>query len=165
LVRIAAIAASSSAQSSHFEPLRVLPERRLPGGLVVAGAHPGPGGELLVGREHAHVNADLGDDHLGGAPLNSGDRAQQLNGLLERGDLLPDRLGQTGDLPVQEVDVLEDRADPHGVQVIKAPLQRLLQSGDLGAHPAAGELGEDLRVPGAVHERIEHRPTRLPENV
>jgi hypothetical protein len=56
----------------------------------------------------------LSDDHLSGAPLNAGDRAEQLNGLLERGDLLPDRLRQRRDLLVEEVEVREDRANPNG---------------------------------------------------
>ena len=33
--------------------------------------------------------AGLGDDHLGGAPLNAGDRAQQLNGLARKGRSAP----------------------------------------------------------------------------
>jgi hypothetical protein len=49
---------------------------------------------VLGGGEDAHVHADLGDDHLSCAPLNAGDRAQQLNGLLERGDLRSDCLGE-----------------------------------------------------------------------
>jgi len=39
-VRIAAIAASSSAQSSHLDPLRVLPERRLPADWSLPGHRP-----------------------------------------------------------------------------------------------------------------------------
>lgn len=83
---------------------------------------PGPGRQLLVGREHRHVDSDLGDDALGVAPLNARDRAQQLNGRLERGDLLPDRFGQARDLLIQEVQMVEDRAGPDGVQVVKAAL-------------------------------------------
>lgn len=75
---------------------------------------------MLGVGEDTHVDADLGDDRLGGAPLNSGDRAQELNGLRERGDLLCDRVGQAGDLLVEEVQVVEDRPDPHGVDVVKA---------------------------------------------
>jgi hypothetical protein len=91
---------------------------------------------VLGGREHRHVDADLGDDHLGTAPLNAGDRAEQLNGLLERGDLLRDRLGEAGDLLVEEVDVGQDRPDPDGVQVIEAALQRFSERGELGAQLA-----------------------------
>ena len=125
LVRIAAIAASSSAQSSHLEPLRVLPERRLPADWSLPGHCPAQEARCLAVGNTAHVDADLGDDHLGGAPLHAGDRAQQLNGLLERGDLLSDRLGQAGDLLIEEVQVGEDRADPDRVQVIEAALERL----------------------------------------
>lgn len=70
---------------------------------------------MLGGREYGHVEADLSDDALGRASLNAGDRAEQLNGLRERGELFPSRVGQAGDLLVQEVDVGEDRADPYGV--------------------------------------------------
>ena len=40
LTRIAAIAASSSAKSSHLEPSRVLPERRLPADWSLPGHWP-----------------------------------------------------------------------------------------------------------------------------
>jgi len=97
--------------------------------------------------------------------LNAGDRAQQLNGLLERGDLLPDRLGQRLDLLVQEIKVVEDRADPDGVQLIEATLQGLPQCRELRAQPALGEIGEHLGVGGAGHERVEHQPAGDTENV
>ena len=58
-----------------------------------------------------HVGADLGDDHLGGAPLHAGDRAEQLNRRRERADLLLDRVREPVDLLVEEVEVREDRAD------------------------------------------------------
>src|SRR3954452_25553617 len=74
---------SSSAQSSHLERLARLAGAAFAGGLVVAGALPGPRGELFGGWAAAHVDAGLGDDRLGGAPLNAGDRAQQLNGVRE----------------------------------------------------------------------------------
>lgn len=135
------------------------------GGLVVAGAHPGPAGEVLVGREDRHADADLGDDHLGGTLLNAGDRAQEFNGLLERGDVLGGRVAETGDLPDEEVDVIKDRVDPHRVEMIEAALERFFERGDLCAHPATGELGEDLGVGGAFDERVEHRAPGLPQDV
>src|SRR5512132_3121823 len=57
------------------------------GGAVVAGVLAGPAGEVARGGETVHVDADLGDDHLGGAPLDAGDRAEQLNRGGERGEL------------------------------------------------------------------------------
>ena len=99
------------------------------GGFVVAGVLSGPAGEVFGGREYAHVDPDLGDNDLGGAPLNAGDRPHQLNGFLERGDLLSDRFGQPGDLFVQQIEVVEDRLDPHCVQMIEATLQRSRSAG------------------------------------
>ena len=73
--------------------------------------------------EHAHVRADLGDQDFGGAPLNAGDRAQQLNGPLERGDAFLDRLGELVDLLIQEVQVGQDRSDQQRVQIAETALQ------------------------------------------
>jgi hypothetical protein len=60
------------------------------GGLVVAGADAGPGGQVSGGRERAHVAAGFGDDRLGGAALHAGDRAERVSGRRERGGLHPD---------------------------------------------------------------------------
>ena len=35
---------------------------------------------MPIGREAVHVNADLGDDHLGIEGLDAGDRAQLFDG-------------------------------------------------------------------------------------
>jgi hypothetical protein len=53
---------------------------------------------MAGGGEDRHVGTDLGDDHLGGALLDAGDRAEQLNRPRERADLLLDR-GRGGALP------------------------------------------------------------------
>jgi hypothetical protein len=45
---------------------------------------------MLGCREHAHVDADLGDQHLGGALLGPRDAHQQVTLSRERGDLLLD---------------------------------------------------------------------------
>ena len=57
------------------EPARTLASATgapLAGGLVVAGALTGPGGEALGGREGRHVGSGLGDDHLSGSALDPG---------------------------------------------------------------------------------------------
>jgi hypothetical protein len=56
-------------------------------------------------REDAHVDTDLGDQQLGGALLDAGDRGQQLNRRPERADLRLDRAGEQLDLLVEEVEV------------------------------------------------------------
>jgi hypothetical protein len=87
--------------------------------------------------------------------MDAGDRAQQLNGLLERGDLLPDRLRQRSDLLVQEVQVSKDCADPHGVQTVETALQGLPERWELRSQPSLREVGEHLGVGRAGHERVE----------
>src|ERR1051326_3277351 len=56
----------------------------LAGRLVVAGTKAGPGGEVLVGGEAAHVDADLGDDGLCAAPTQAGDGVDVGDGRLKR---------------------------------------------------------------------------------
>src|SRR3990172_41582 len=65
--------------------------------------------------------------------------------------------GEALDVLVEEVDVGEDRADDERVLVAEAALERLAQRRDLGAQPAARELGEHGWVGGASDERVQHR--------
>ena len=88
-MRVAASAASSRAVSSHLEPLRVLPERRLPAEWSLPGHWPAQLARWRGGREAAHVGADLGEHHLGGALLHAGDRAEQLNRRARKGRAAP----------------------------------------------------------------------------
>src|SRR5205814_7431603 len=56
------------------------------GGLVVTRGEPGPRGQMLRGREPAHVHADLADDHRGDPVADPGNAGQQLDLLGERRD-------------------------------------------------------------------------------
>ena len=137
----------------------------LAGRSVVAGALPGPRREVPGAGEDAHVRADLGDDHFGGAPLNTRDAAQQLNGRVERGDALLDRVRQPVDLLIEEVQVREDRADQQRVQIVEAALQGFPKRGDLLTQAPLREIGEHLGISRAGHERVEHRPAGLAQQV
>ena len=53
-------------------------------GDVVAGCHPGPGGQVGSGREPGHVDTDLGDDRLGGPFPDPGDGVEPVTGPFER---------------------------------------------------------------------------------
>ena len=55
---------------------------------------------MAGGRERRHVGADLGHDDLGGARLDPGDGAQQLNRRGERAKPLLDGLREPLDLLV-----------------------------------------------------------------
>ncbi len=102
-------------------------------GLVVAGALAGPGGEVVLGGEPAHVGADLGDHDLSGARLDAGDRAQELNGRRERAQLFLDRCREPLFLLIEEVEVGEDRGDDKRVVRVETAFQRLVRKhGSLG---------------------------------
>jgi hypothetical protein len=73
------------------------------------------------GGKAGHVGADLPDHALRAAALDARDRAQQLNRRRERADLLLDHHGELLDLLIEEVDVTQDRADPHAVMGVEAP--------------------------------------------
>ena len=128
--------------------------------IALSGALAGEGGEVLGAREDAHVGADLGDDAFGAAPLNAGDRAEQLNGRGERADLLLDRLREPVDLLVEEVDVGEDRPDPGRVQPVEAALERLLERGQLLAQAA---LANSASTCGSVVPAISASSIARPE--
>jgi hypothetical protein len=57
------------------------------------------------GREPGHVEAAFGDQDLGGVGLNAGDRAQQLDHMLVRGEYRGDPLAEVLDRGVERVDV------------------------------------------------------------
>jgi len=113
---------------------------------------------VLVGREHAHVGADLGDQHLGGAALDAGDRAQQLNRRLERVNLLLDPTGQRVDVLLEFLDVREHPLEQEGVVLGEAVGERLAQLRQLLAQLALGQLGERLGIRLALDQRAHHRP-------
>jgi hypothetical protein len=120
----------------------------------------------MLGRgEDADVAAGLGDDDLGGAAPDAGDRAQQLHRRRERAELLLDRGRQFVDRLVEVVDVRQDPPDDQRVLDVEAALERFAQRGDLLARLAARELGEHDRVGGARDERVEHRATGLAHHV
>jgi hypothetical protein len=68
LVRIAAIAASSSAQSSHFDPLRVLLERRLPADWSLPGHCPAHEASCFGGRSCELARLGYSRDQKRGSP-------------------------------------------------------------------------------------------------
>src|SRR4029450_11159010 len=86
-------------------------------GDVVAWAAARPGGQVAGGREHGHVDADLGDDALGGALADPGDGVQPVTGHRERGDPLVDAAVQSGDGAFQVLQVIKGQPDQQSVVV------------------------------------------------
>jgi hypothetical protein len=92
--------------------------------------------------ERGHVAAGLGEDDLGGAASDAGDRAQQLDRrasgpscALNRGREVIERL-------VEVIDVREDAPDHERVLGVEAAFQRLLEGGQFLAQLAAREIGQ-----------------------
>src|SRR6266508_929003 len=154
----AARADSVSAERSHFDPLRVLPERCL------------PADSLLPGHIPAHEARRAEDPNLPmstpiSAIISSAVRCW-TPGMLrsistaspKRGDHLLDLRRQVPDGLVQELQVGKDRAHDEGVMGSEPPGQGLLQLGDLLAKDPPGELGEDLGVPRPRHQGGKHVP-------
>jgi hypothetical protein len=100
--------------------------------------------------------ADLGQQHLGGALVDAGDRVQQLQLTGERARQLLDPARQSRDGLVQEVDLREHLGDEQRVVAGEATLERCAQGGDLLAQRALGQLGEDLGIVSARDQRVEH---------
>src|SRR3954449_13385966 len=134
-------AAVPRADFSQRLPGRVCPVLALPAVLFVARADPGPGGEVGGGGKVAHLHADLGDDHLGGAGVDAVDGVEQLDLAAVGGQLLVDADVQVGEHGADRVDVGQDHPGEEGVVLGEAPGQRLGQGGDLDAQPAPGQLG------------------------
>jgi hypothetical protein len=72
------------------------------------------------GREHRHVDPDLGDDALGRALADPGDGVQPVTGHGERGDHLVDAAVQGGDRALQVLEVVEGESDQQPVVVAEA---------------------------------------------
>ena len=71
--------------------------------------------------ERGHVDADLDDQHFGGALLDAWDGPQQVTLAGERGDPFLDLCGEAVDGFVEEVNVGEDLPDDEGVFCVEAP--------------------------------------------
>jgi hypothetical protein len=93
------------------------------------------------------------------APLDAGDRHQQVTLASERGDPLLDLRRELVDPLVEEVDVRKDLPDDQRVLSVEAALERFAERGDLGAHTPAREIGEHDRFSRALNKRVEHVPT------
>ena len=83
------------------------------------------------GGEPGHVDADLGDDHLGGPFTDPRDRAQQPQLLGERGEDLLDPVIQPVDHAREVVDLVRVHPGQQGVMVTEPSSQAMVRSGIL----------------------------------
>src|SRR5664280_617404 len=134
-------------------------------GLLDAGGEPGPGRKVDRGRETGHVHADLGDDHRGRGGTDTGDLVQASHRISERGKVGLDLGVEVGDVAVEGVDAGEHLGQQEAVVVGEVSDERLLQLGDLGAHPGPCHLSQDLGVAFTGDQGGQHLAAGDPEDV
>lgn len=120
---------------------------------------------MARGGEHGHVDADLGDDDLGGPLPHPGNGVEPvpLVGVGLHEDV--DAGVEVGDGGLQGVEAAEEFGEQGGVVVGEPADQRSTQFGDLVAQAGLGHLGEDVGVADPGDERLDHGPARHPERV
>jgi hypothetical protein len=134
-------------------------------GLDGARRQAGPRHQVCGGGELGHVQADLGDDDLGGEQTDTGDlveavqdrqatrvvggvgvagaRRRGRRGAGQFGDQQLGAGGELVDLGGEGVDLVEQHPGQEGVVVVETTIERLNQRGTFGSHLAQRELGED----------------------
>ncbi len=141
------------------------------------------------GGEDAHVQPQLGEEHLGGLDADAGDRIQPRDGgqdgrvwagagvgaggavgvhALRGGDggqQLLDTGGETVDLGGQGVVLVQQQAGQLGVVVVEPAGEGLHQCGVLGLHPPTGQAGQHFGVALAGDQRLQHRPAGFAHDV
>jgi hypothetical protein len=117
------------------------------------------------GGEASHVDPDLGEDDLSGAPVHTRDRAKQGQQRGERGDHLGDLTAQSLDRLVQVVQVCQQLGHQQPVVTRDPPLESFPQRRQLVTQTAPGQLGQDLGIGGPTDQRLQHRPARDPQHI
>ena len=103
----------------------------LPGTLIVPRTHPRPAREVAGGREHAHVDAELGDQYFGGALVDARDRVEVFHRLGERFDECRHLCAERIDQLVQVVNVRQEVTEQKGMMGPEPTDERLAKSGNL----------------------------------
>ena len=136
---------------------------------------------MCGGGELAHVQADLGDDHLGGLAADAGDLVQATDRRQRPAGRCPRRCGSpcpaggwaAGMAPISSsmrlvsLSIWRASASIWSSSIrassawwsLKRPVSASHQGGALAAHPASGQLGEHLGVALPGDQRLDHGPT------
>ena len=136
-----------------------------PGGLPVDGSELGPRHQMCGRREHGHVQADLGNEFFGGPDADAGDLVEPLHGVGEGLAVACDRGVQSDEGLGEGVDASQHGGAQQRVVVTEVTGQGLAEPGELGAHRSTGHLRQHLDVTLAGDQRLQHLPSRDPEQV
>ena len=164
-MRLAVATISPRVPASQGLPLPVVACLFLPADWRGLGGEFGPGDQVRGGGEHVHIDAEFGDEVLGGGGADAGDLVEtgDLGGV--GGDGVLDGVGQLVDSGGEVVDAFEHHLADQRVVVVEVPVQGLLQLADLPTHAGAGHLSKDLRVTLAGDHRFQHGPAGNTEDV
>src|SRR3954454_3966985 len=159
------MAAFSSAKSSHLEPLRVLPERRLPADWSLPGQRP-----AHEARCRALANRVMSAPI---SPMTHSAPRRWMPVIVHssstagaNGRICSSIMPVSCSICSSRKSMWRRIAPIHSpVVLVDMPLEGLTQGGNLLAHLAARELGEHVRVGLAGDERVEHVAPGLAHDV
>jgi hypothetical protein len=133
--------------------------------LMIARTQPGPGGQILCGREAGEIDADLGDQRLGHGATDAGDGVQSRDCLLVGAHAFGNLPAHLGDARIEEVDVGELLGNQETLVRPEVSDQGLLQLGELLAQPTVRELRELGSIGLSGNQRGQHRAPRFAQDI
>jgi hypothetical protein len=120
---------------------------------------------MAVGREPAHVDADLGDHHLAREGLDARDRAQLFDGGAKGRDVGLHLLVNLSDGGFKRIDLPEMQAEQKAMLLGDAAAQSCGQLCRRRLHAAIGKGGELAVIGLAVNHCLDHRAAALAHDV
>ena len=135
------------------------------GALVAAGTNSGPGAQVVDAQEHAHVDADLGDQGGRNHPVDAGDLRWERMGRAIRLKPFANALVEPCDVRLDRFEPAQLHRQEEAVMLLEAAVEREDQIGALAAQLASGEIGHRLERGLARDQRPEHRAAGHAENV
>ena len=116
---------------------------------------------MLGAGEARHVSADLGNEHLGGAPSDTGDGLEQRDRLSLSDQALFELGIEARDRGVQVLEVSELLTQEEDVVGLQPADDCLGKRVPLGAQLPARQLGQRPRVCLAVEQSLQDLPRRI----
>jgi transposase len=125
----------------------------LAGALVVARTQAGPGQQVARRGKAAHVDADLGDQRVGGDGTDARNLRQSLGGFMKGLERFANTLVHLLDLCFEHLDRAQVGAEQEPVMLLHAPCEPTDQHRALGLQALLGQIREPLGVGLSLGER------------
>ena len=137
----------------------------LAGALVIAGADAGPGGQMVDAEEHAHVDADLGDQDGGDHPVDPWDLHEQGMGDTIGFELDGDAFVKGRNILLGGFEAAQLRGQQEAVVLLHPSFERQNQIGPLAAQLPLGQIRHRFGRGGSSDQSLEHGASRDAEHV